>query len=259
MEKREKRLEKIIRILKMNNASTVQELAGELDVSHMTIRRDLEVLSGQNMVRIIHGGAVLIPESFEDKGESSYSLLTAGAVKTEEKRRIGKKAAGLIGEGDIIIIDSGSTTEYLARFLPDDLNLTVLCFAMNILKEIAGKRDIKIIFSGGVFHENTLMFESPEGIALIKRNRATKAFISASGVSEKLGVTCSNTYERETKRAAISSSLKRYLVVDSSKFGKVQSDHFAELEDFHYVITDSGISGEYKEILKELGLGLYIV
>jgi DeoR family deoxyribose operon repressor len=103
------------------------------------------------------------------------------------------------------------------------------------------------------------MLESPEGIEMIKRIRANKSFISAAGVSEKLGVTCATAYEKETKRAVIESSDKKILLVDSTKFGKIKISHFADLTDFDIIITDIGISKEFVNIIKNIGIKLYIV
>jgi DeoR family deoxyribose operon repressor len=117
----------------------------------------------------------------------------------------------------------------------------------------------KLVFPGGYFHNNTLMFESPEGIEIIKRIRANKAFISAAGVSEKLGVTCATDYEKETKKAIIDSSDVKILLIDSTKFGKVKISHFADLTDFDIIITDIGIPKKFVEIIKSLGIKLYII
>ena len=103
------------------------------------------------------------------------------------------------------------------------------------------------------------MFESPEGIDLIRKTRATKAFVSAAGVHETLGVTCSNNYEVLTKNAILSSSVEKILLVDSEKFGIVKSAYFADLNTFTTIITDSGVSDEWKARIKEMKIQLIIV
>lgn len=256
MSKRRDRLATIVQILQVQNAATLPELAEKLSVSEMTIRRDLNLLAQDNIVKVLHSGAVLNPGSV---GASRYSLAEAGAQRKELKMAIGKKAAALLEEGDIVIIDGGSTTEYLARNIPDTLQLTVICWALNILVEVHRRETCSVLFAGGSLHENSLVFESPEGVELINRYRANKAFISASGVSDKLGVTCTNTYEIEMKKASIRSSLSRILLADSSKFGTIQPAYFADLSEFSTVITDSGIPPEYAEHIRSLGITLYIV
>ncbi|MBU4047570.1 DeoR/GlpR family DNA-binding transcription regulator, partial [bacterium] len=129
----------------------------------------------------------------------------------------------------------------------------------NVLFNVYENKNWKLVFPGGYFHKNTLMFESPEGIEIIKKIRANIAFVAVGGISEKLELTTPTSYEKETKRAIIQSSNKKILLVDSSKFGKIKISHFADLTDFDIVITDSGISKEYEEIIKNIGIKLYIV
>ena len=225
----------------------------------MTIRRDLRELSKENIVTLIPGGAVLKRNSPIDADEEKYLIQTAESLMLEEKIKISRKAASLVEPNDIIVIDTGSTTENLPKFILENISLTVVCYTLNNLFNIYENENWKLVFPGGYFHNNTLMFESPEGIEVIKRIRANKAFISAAGVSEKLGVTCVTSYEKETKQAVIESSDTKILLVDSSKFGKIKISHFAELTDFDIVITDSGISKECEEIIKNIGVKLYIV
>lgn len=248
----------IMQTLHISKASSVQELSRQLKVSHMTVRRDLVSLEKNEQVKVLHGSVILHPKSSGRETESYYSLIAAGAKHPEQKRRIGQLAATLIEPEDTLIIDSGSTTEYLAKYLPEGIRYTVLCYALNVVSETVRRRNCKSMFSGGVFHENTLMFESPEGLEQIRRFRATKAFISAAGANAQFGVTCLNPYERETKKVTILSSMKKILLVDSSKFGVVRSDHFAELSDFDEIITDAGIPQEYVEIIRSLGITLRI-
>lgn len=245
--------------MKIYQASTIHDLAAQMQVSEMTIRRDLRQLSRENTVRVIHGGVILCPGPEADGPASIYSLVTEETLKIDEKKRIGQKAASLIEPQDIVIIDSGSTTEYLAKFIPESMPITVLCYSLNNLFEVSRKKIQKIIFAGGYFHGNIMMFESAEGVELIRKNRANKAFLAARGVSEKLGVTTANQYEIEMKKAALRSSLYNILLIDSSKFGKVGSAHYADLRDFNLIITDSGIPSEYSEMIDKLGIQLQIV
>jgi DeoR family deoxyribose operon repressor len=255
MSNRRDRLAAIVQILQIQNGATLAELAQKLSVSEMTIRRDLNTLSRDHIVKILHSGAVLNPGSV---GTSRYSLAEAGTQHREAKMAIGSKAAALLEEGDIVVIDGGSTTEYLAKHIPETLQLTVICWALNILVEIQRRESCSLVFAGGNLHQNSLVFESPEGVGLIQRHRANRAFLSASGVSEKLGVTCTNTYEIEMKRAAIRSSLERVLLVDSSKFATIQPAFFAEFADLTAVVTDSGIPPEYADHIRSLGITLHI-
>jgi len=249
----------ILNRLSIDGFANIKDLSKRLEVSEMTVRRDLRELSKENIVTLISGGAVLKRNSPIDTDEEKYLIQTAESLMLEEKIKISRKAASLVDPNDVIIIDTGSTTENLPKFIPENIPLTVVCYALNILFNVYENKNWKLVFPGGYFHDNTLMFESPEGIEVIKRIRANKAFISAAGVSEKLGVTCATDYEKETKKAVIESSDTKILLVDSSKFGKIKISHFADLNDFNIIITDKGISKDFVDIIKNIGIKLYIV
>lgn len=258
MNKKLQRTNKIINILKEKNGATVKELASILDVSEMTIRRDLEVLKSNNIINNVYGAAIYNPSNSIEKLESFYNIENELIKHENEKIKIGRAAASLINKDDIIIIDTGTTTEKLAEFIDNNKNISVLIYNTNILMALSKKKNIKLIFSGGYFHQNTMMFESPEGISLIEKTRATKVFVSAAGVHENLGVTCSNNYEVLTKQAIIKSSLEKILLIDSQKFGVVKSSYFAEITDFDTIITDNGITEEWQSKIHELGIKLII-
>ncbi len=259
MDKRSKRAQEIIKILKQSNGATVRELAQIFSVSEMTIRRDLSALSKQNIIKLVHGAAIFNPDMPLEQGEEPYHLLVEEDRMQDQKVRIGKMAVSLVEPDDVIIIDTGTTTDCMARLLPDHTKVTVICYNMNILLHLRQKKECRLILAGGYFHENTQMFQSDEGEALIRRNRATKAFISAAGISETLGVTCANHYEIATKQAAISSSLQKILLADSTKFGRVRQAYFAELKDFHTIITDKYLPDEFAELIRNMGIMLYLV
>lgn len=253
---RKGRIEQILGTLRSGRTASIHELSLVLSVSEMTIRRDLMLLAAQNKVRLVRSGAVL--RTGAEASPPVYSLASDSASRAAEKARIGAKAASLVQPGDVVIIDSGSTTEWLARSLPHEMPVTVICFALNILLEVGGRKNCTVVFAGGKLKSDTLVFESAEGLELIRRYRANKAFLSAGGVSDSLGVTCVEAAEAELKKAAIQSAQSRILVVDSSKLGRVTPSWFAALDDFDVMVTDSGISLEYVEIARSRGIALHV-
>jgi DeoR family deoxyribose operon repressor len=258
MTDKDDRIGAIMRTLRVTQAVTIKEMASKLAVSEMTVRRDLDVLAAEGLVRRIPGGAILNVER-AGGGESSYQLSEQADQHRDRKQRIGRAAALMVEPGDSIILDIGTTTEQVARFLPQDVPVTIICFALNVLMEVYRNKQGRFVFAGGEYHENTMMFESPEGVELVRRNRANKAFMSAAGVSSRLGVTVANRYEVAIKQAALECSDQRLLLVDSSKFGVVKEAHYAELTDFDRVITDDGIPQAQRQALSTLGVGLSIV
>jgi len=258
LNRQEKRLNRIIKMLGLSNPTTVNKIAKVMEVSHMTVRRDLEVLKNNNIVDIFHGGVVL-KEGAKKSKQNPYSLSYANKQMNVEKKNIAVKASSYVNSKDTIIIDTGSTIEYFARSLPEGLSMTVICFTINSLLHISKLKKAKIIFPGGYFHENTLMFESDESLELIKKNPTNTAFISASGVSLEEGVSCSNDYELSVKKEMLKSSEKKILLVDSSKFDKVHSTPFAKITDFDIIISGSKIPDTYKKYCRENNMELVLV
>jgi DeoR family deoxyribose operon repressor len=259
MEKQRTRLQLLTDTLKARNGASIKELALMLHVSEMTVRRDLRILDRSGITKTLHGSTIYsAPHTVEDF-KDTYSLEQASTSHFNEKDRIGKFAASLIREKDIISIDTGTTTVALAHYLDRSLPITVLCYNSNILDQLLPSRGISLIFAGGYFHQNTLMFESPEGLDLICKTRTTKAFVSAAGIHKTLGLTCQCGYEIASKKALIKSSLENILLADSSKFSGVTAAYFADLKDFGIVITDTGLDDEWADYIRSLGITLYMV
>ncbi len=260
MNKKADRIEKLLLSLKKHGALSIKELSKNLQVTEMTIRRDLQILADKNLVKILHGGAIYkSPDKNFADSEKVYSYDEELSKNEEEKSRIGEKAASLVIPHDTIIIDAGTTTEYLAKNLRDDIPLTVLAYSLNIISLVCSRVNFEQIVAGGTFYRNTLSFVGSTGMELIKQIRASKVFISASGVSDTLGVTSTNLYEIEIKRAVLNSSHTSILLVDSSKFNQVKIAHFADIKDFDIIITDKNIPKEYIKLADKLGVEMYYV
>lgn len=225
----------------------------------MTIRRDLKVLDKNGIVSNLYGSTIYNPVNPIDKLNDNYQLTYATISHRSQKEKIGAFAASLVEDGDTLIIDTGSTMDFLAQKLDPALDIKVLCYNNNILNHLLKKKKFSLIFSGGYYHPNTEMFESSEGISLIRSFRAKKVFVSAAGVHQTLGITCSNDYEIETKKAIISSSLEKILLVDSSKFSVIKSAFFSDIDVYDRIITDSDISEEWVEFIKSKGITLHVV
>lgn len=259
MGKKDDRLKRLVEILRVRGYVSVKELAKLTEVSEMTVRRDLRVLESGNIGENVDGTFVYNPAHLGLSGERAYNLSTEVGRQNAQKDAIGRYAAAMVEGGDIIIIDTGTTTERLASCLPANRNITVLCYNINILMELRRIPGINIIFSGGFYHPNTQMFTCDEGVQFIKGIRARKVFVSAAGIHSQLGVTCANGYEVPVKKAIISSSMRKILVADSAKFGVVRSAYFCGLNVIDEVVTDAGIPQEWRELLSGMEIKLHIV
>ena len=225
----------------------------------MTIRRDLEILKSKQIAENIDGISVYNSSQTNNSSKSDYNLSSEHDKHFVQKNAIAEYAAGLIKQGETIILDTGSTTEKIVPFIPKNFHLTILCSNMNILTKLYRRTDIQIILAGGIYHPDTQLFECPEGIEFIQGIRAQKVFLSAAGIHSSLGITCANQYEVPGKQALLSSSMEHILVADSSKFGSVKSAFFANLSDLDVIITDNELPKAWRETILDLGIKLNLV
>ena len=256
MTKRKQRLKNIIDIVNQKGKVTVKQLSSRLNVSEMTVRRDLNDLENKKIIKRIHGGAVLY-SSFID-GNNIYVIKEQTEKNVKQKSLIGLKAASLINPNETIFLDAGTTTLFIAKYLDRDIPLTVLTCTFENASEFHYRKNTNLILTGGYYHRDSSVFHSKEGYNLIKSIRADKAYISTAGIDENLGLTTYYYFEVDIKKTMIQSAKKIILVTDSSKFGKISVAYFASLKEIDTIITDNGISDNYKKIIKNLGIELII-
>ncbi len=252
------RLETLKEILLKSNGVGIKELAKELNVTEMTVRRDLKPLMDTGDAVIVKGVAVYRPKAVSVEAQV-YSIEGEKKVMKDEKERIGKKAVELLEMGDVIFLDVGTTLEKMASFIEENMQITAMCFAANTLFQLQRKNISQIIMGGGYYHPSSTVFESEAMIPIMNGLRATKAFIAPAAVDMNLGLTCSALYDKTIKELEIKNSQKRILLITSNKFGKVKSTLFGTWDQVDAVITDSGITQQWISFFKEKGIELFIV
>ena len=252
------RLEKLKNLLIKSNGIGIKELAKILDVTEMTVRRDLKSLLETGDAVIVRGVAVYRPKAVSVEAQV-YSIEDQKKVMEEEKEGIGKKADELLVVGDVVFLDVGTTVEKLVLSMEDNMQITAMCFAANTLFQLQKKNISQIIMGGGYYHPSSTVFESEAIIPIMNGLRATKAFIAPAAVDMDLGLTCSVPYDKTIKELEIKNSQKVIALITSNKFGKVKSTQFGTWNDVDVVITDKGIPKEWVDFLKDREIELFIV
>lgn len=258
MDEKNRRLNTIQDMLQKQNVVTIREFAKSLGTSEMTVRRDLQILKDQGAVSIFYGGVSLRPASSAPR-PSGYDIEQELGEKAPQKKRIARKAASLIMPNDVLLIDTGSTTSSIIDYILNESRNIVYCYALNIIQGACAMPNLSVVACGGFFHRNTRMFESEEGASLIRKTKINKAFMATRGVTAEVGVTTAESYETEMKKAAMAVSEQKILLADSSKMGKAWYARYAQLKDFDIVITDSDVDNRHADMIRELGIELYIV
>lgn len=230
----------------------LKEAAALLGVSEMTVRRDIASCEG----RFTYLGGHIVGGQ-DEPGGMGYFLDREVDSNTASKREACEHAVSLIENGDTLFIDCGTTMPHLASRIPASLSLTVVCYAMNVAEIVCKKPNLKVILLGGIYHPSSASFVSAEALEMLRKIGINKAFLSAGGVHEERGVSCSNFHEVPIKQAAMAIALHKIVVIDSSKLGKVKPAFFAGLRDIDTIVTDSGLSERYRTLLAEAGVSLH--
>ena len=231
--KAEHRVARLLNRVQGGGLIPLSEAATLFGVSEMTVRRDIAGSHGR--LAALGGHVIAVAEP-----ETPYALDREQDSHLDAKLAACVLALPLIERDDTIFIDSGSTTCHIASRLPPDLNLTVVCFSMNVATILARMTTIRWMLIGGHYQSSTASFSGPHGPALLKEIRVNKAFVSAGGIHPKLGVSCANFSEVGMKRAVIENAAESYLVIDSSKLDKVKAAHFADYSDFTAILSERG-------------------
>ena len=231
--KRQERLERLREALASRDVLRLKEAAQLLEVSEMTVRRDIAACDG--CLTYLGGYIVAPPEPGMGRG---YIFDRERESHANRKKAACRAAVSLIRPMETIFLDCGTTIPHLAAELPADYRLTVICYAINVAEIVCKMPGLRVIVLGGQFHPSSASFSSNESLSLLEGLRINKAFISAGGVHKTRGVSCSNFHEVAIKQTAMANALSKVLVVDSSKFDAVKPVYFAPLEDFDTVAVD---------------------
>jgi DeoR/GlpR family transcriptional regulator of sugar metabolism len=225
--------------------ASVADLAKDLSVSEMTVRRDLSELQKQGLLTRTWGGAGVAESAFFE-----VSLLAKVSQFVREKERIGKAAAEMVQNGDVVLLDSGSTTTQVARHLKDK-RITVISNALNIASELLDRDQIEILVAGGVLRRGSLCLIGPQADVFFKDVHTDKLFLGVEGVDLKAGLTVPDIIEAHSKRAMVSSAQQVIVVADHSKLGRNTLGTIIPLAEADYLITGSEASEEVVEQLRE--------
>ncbi len=236
----------LITLLKTRGYCSVVEMSQLLDVSPMTIRRDLYTLQEKNIVKVTYGGAHFIAS---EQTEPDFDTRTHEHLFA--KRAIGKRAAELfIEEGDVIGIDSGSTMLEVAHNLPD-IPLTVVTPSLPAANIIAQNKRHQLILLGGTLQSTSGYFYGLQAIATLHNLYINTLFLATGGLLLPDSLSSNYLSDAENKQALIKSSRKVILCMDSSKIGRVFLARFATLDSIDTLVTDDGILDEQRKIIEQ--------
>jgi DeoR family fructose operon transcriptional repressor len=212
--------------------ATVAELSERLGVSAATIRRDLRLLADQGRATRTYGGAVSGPHSIE------RTLRQKECTASREKDAIARRAASLVADGDVLVLDAGTTTGRLAHYLPCRAGLTVLTNGINTLVTLSHSEGITLITLGGQLRHTSQAMVGPLAEEALRHVVADKVFLGADGVLAERGLSCPTLEQASLKTLMASRAREVYVLADHTKLGVAPFPFFAPLTSPATVITD---------------------
>lgn len=243
----------ILEALRQKGAVSVAALSEAMDVTTVTVRKDLRLLEEKGALLRSHGGASLPGIYVNDRPIDEKMQM-----QVAEKQRIAACAVELLEAEEAIIIGSGTTVRAFAQAIPQTMPLTVLTGAMNVSLALLGHTEIELVQLGGVVRKSSASVVGHYSEAMLADFACTKLFLSVDGISPDFGLTTSNMMEAHLNAQMIKAVPKAIVLADSSKFGKKGFGKICDLENIHTIITDEGLPGSVQRALEDKGVEIII-
>ena len=250
----EERRRRICELLREDGRVTVDSLASRFGISQVTIRADLSLLELAGALTRTHGGAVATPEA-------DQSLNVKQLQHHAEKVRIAEAAAGLICDGETIILDSGTTTAEIARRIRtlDLKSINVITNALNIAALLVDVPAVRLIMPGGILRRESNSLSGPMAEAALANLQADRLYLGADSLDPGIGVMTPHLAEAELNAEMIRISRQVVVVADSSKLRRRNISLIAKVEQINVLITDRAAPAEAVEALRQRGVEVRLV
>ena len=228
---KEQRFEFILNKIKTDQQVTYEQIAGSLNVSEDTVRRDIDQLYRNGLVSKIRGGAMLPsrnPLTFQDRNN----------ILLEQKDIIVAKALGFIKEGMTVFMDGGTTICALAGRLPSDINIRIITNNIPAIQLLVNYPDIELIVLGGVYERNSATNTGTVTCLDLERYTADLYLMGTCGVDDKFGVTATIESDAHVKRAMLRRSKKTVSLANQKILHQTEAFRVCDFQDLHAMITN---------------------
>ncbi|RKX83354.1 MAG: DeoR/GlpR transcriptional regulator [Spirochaetes bacterium] len=244
------RQSKIMELIKQNGLVTVEALSKSLEVSVITIRRDLSLLEEKGVLERTHGGAILT-----QKVEREFNYSEKDRINPQQKESIGRAAAALIEDGDTVFINSGSTTYQVIRFLEDRKDVRVITNNVAAVADFGGRSGVEMILTGGLYRYQSNCLIGDFAINTVNQIITSKIIMGVDGLCFDKGLTSPVYQEAGITRSMMDRTQGPVIcVADASKLGKVTNFVIAPLAKVDIIVTDEFFDEDLRYDLEALNI-----
>ena len=239
----------ILEKLQNERKVVVSELSALFEVSEETIRRDLDKLDRDGLAIKSYGGAVLNENTGMDM---PFNVRKKRNMKA--KQEIASLVAGLVQEGEHIIVDPSTTAVAVVKALKSKKKLTVITSSIEVLIELSDVSGWEIICTGGTLKENYLTLVGSRAVDMLSSFHADKVILSCKGIDLERGISDAHEALSQIKHTMLKSARQRILAVDHTKFGNVAFSRICRLSDIDMVVTDIRPEQKWMDYFAEKGI-----
>lgn len=232
----------------------VTDLSEEMDVSSVTIRKDLKQLEDKKLLFRSHGLIFKDNPYARDRHVNDKETLNV-----EQKLRIARKAAEFIQGNDAVILASGTTIFYLAQVLDPSEQVTILTSALNVATELIKKQMVEVVQLGGIVRKTSTSVNGPFAQIMLEQFACSKLFLGVDGIDLQYGFTTTNLMEANVNQHMMKAAQRTIVLADSSKFGRKGFGRICLFDEVDQIITDSGVNEKTVQALENLGVEVTIV
>ena len=248
MQTRQRR-EQVLMVLKERRRVTIEGLAKDLEVSTMTIRRDLRRLADEDIVTLVHGGAV-----YNEGGAYLPALTVREKTMRREKSAIAEYCAQQIPEGSAVYLDNGSTTVEIADALRGKQNIAVLSHSLPVLNILSHAKNIQLISVSGIYEPRAKGFFGDLALRMLRQFRIDIAFLGVTAVDAEDGVMSAVFYEQALKKVLVERAKKKILAIDHTKIGGSSFLKVCDLHEIDGIVTDKFADATFITKAKRMGI-----
>ncbi|MBN2899749.1 MAG: DeoR/GlpR transcriptional regulator, partial [Clostridia bacterium] len=229
---------------------TVSKLSKEFNVTEETIRKDLQLLENEGILKRIYGGAYV-----EESVQGDVDVNLRENILVKDKEIIAEKCVPFVKDGDSIFLDASTTSYYIASKIMSH-NITLITNSLKIASLVANSDTVKLLLIGGIYDKRSMSFLGKNAENDIQKYFVDKAFVSCRSVHLDFGITDSNEQQAEIRKIAFKHSHQTFLVVDHTKFNKTSFSFIADLSDIDEIVTNQPLSEAWVDRLKQEGINI---
>jgi len=244
----------ILKKLKEEGRVSINELSELMEVSGVTIRKDLKLLEDKNLLFRTRGGG-----SIDNPYAIDRPIDEKAFINSDEKQRIAKAALELVKQSDSIMIGSGTTVFELAKCLHPTKHLTVITPALKVGLELSNRPNVEVLQLGGLIRPNSSSVAGTHAIRVLEEISCSILFLGVDGIDADFGLSISNLSESALNQKMLEVVQTVVILTDSTKFGKRGLGKVCTLDQVDYIITDDKLSAPYKQLIEEHGIKLILV